>query len=269
MHHCSRVLYFRTVAICQQSVDSRRSCSSLATDKDKKLPSFSRNLPRAILISMPLVTVVYLMANIAYFASMSPTELLASDAVAVVSALSSFAACCESRSRFSSAPLCLHWSTIVPLFSTCSNVRQWLVYCMRWLSWCFCLLAESYETINHYRCCDRPGNARATARWRSPRPGWRGCLSSRCQTAGSDDIAASSCACPLCVCVTARFLASKETRITAKVVTSSIKCRHDCRAVERCAVRVTVDAVELSRSVDAFFNFSFFQLFCAVWSCGK
>jgi len=25
-----------------------------------------------------------------------------------------------------------------------------LVYCMRWLLWCFCLLAESYETINHY-----------------------------------------------------------------------------------------------------------------------
>jgi len=23
---------------------------------------------------------------------------------------------------------------------------------MRWLLWCFCLLAESYETINHYRC---------------------------------------------------------------------------------------------------------------------
>ena len=23
---------------------------------------------------------------------------------------------------------------------------------MRWLLWCFCLLAESYETINHYHC---------------------------------------------------------------------------------------------------------------------
>jgi len=32
----------------------------------------------------------------------------------------------------------------------CSNVRYWLVYCMRWLLWCFCLLAESYETIHHY-----------------------------------------------------------------------------------------------------------------------
>ena len=32
----------------------------------------------------------------------------------------------------------------------CSNFRKWLFYCMRWLLWCFCLLAESYETINHY-----------------------------------------------------------------------------------------------------------------------
>ena len=32
----------------------------------------------------------------------------------------------------------------------CSNGLSCLVYCMRWLSWCFCLLAESYEKINHY-----------------------------------------------------------------------------------------------------------------------
>lgn len=42
-----------------------------------------KNLPRAIKMSMPLVTVVYLLANIAYFAAMSPAELLNSNAVAV------------------------------------------------------------------------------------------------------------------------------------------------------------------------------------------
>jgi len=47
---------------------------------------YYRNLPRAILISMPIVTIVYLLANIAYFAAMSPEDLLASDAVAVVCA---------------------------------------------------------------------------------------------------------------------------------------------------------------------------------------
>lgn len=42
-----------------------------------------KNLPRAIYISIPLVTLVYTMTNIAYFSSMTPQELLASNAVAV------------------------------------------------------------------------------------------------------------------------------------------------------------------------------------------
>ncbi|XP_042559050.1 large neutral amino acids transporter small subunit 2 isoform X2 [Clupea harengus] len=42
-----------------------------------------RNLPRAIYISIPLVTFVYVFANIAYVTAMSPQELLDSNAVAV------------------------------------------------------------------------------------------------------------------------------------------------------------------------------------------
>ncbi len=44
-----------------------------------------RNLPLAIIIGLPLVTLTYLLVNMAYFTVMSPEELLQSDAVAVVS----------------------------------------------------------------------------------------------------------------------------------------------------------------------------------------
>lgn len=43
-----------------------------------------RNLPRAIYISLPLVTVIYVMANMAYLAVLSAAEMQASDAIAVV-----------------------------------------------------------------------------------------------------------------------------------------------------------------------------------------
>lgn len=43
-----------------------------------------RNLPRAIIIGLPLVTVCYILVNVSYLAVMSPEELLASETVAVV-----------------------------------------------------------------------------------------------------------------------------------------------------------------------------------------
>uniref|UniRef100_A0A182QT17 Amino acid permease/ SLC12A domain-containing protein n=1 Tax=Anopheles farauti TaxID=69004 RepID=A0A182QT17_9DIPT len=42
-----------------------------------------RNLPRAICISMPMVTIIYVITNIAYFAVLPPDEMLSSQAVAV------------------------------------------------------------------------------------------------------------------------------------------------------------------------------------------
>ena len=44
-----------------------------------------RNLPLSIWIGVALVTLVYSLANIAYFTLLSPAEMIASNAVAVVS----------------------------------------------------------------------------------------------------------------------------------------------------------------------------------------
>lgn len=46
--------------------------------------SIFRNLPRAIMISMTVVIVTYLIANVAYLGVLSPAEMLLSPAVAVV-----------------------------------------------------------------------------------------------------------------------------------------------------------------------------------------
>lgn len=41
------------------------------------------NLPRALMIAIPMVTILYLLVNISYLIVMTPTEMISSSAVAV------------------------------------------------------------------------------------------------------------------------------------------------------------------------------------------
>lgn len=43
----------------------------------------NKNLPRAIFISLPLVTAIYVLANMAYLAVLTPQQMVASNAIAV------------------------------------------------------------------------------------------------------------------------------------------------------------------------------------------
>lgn len=52
-----------------------------------------KTLPRAIYISLPIVTFVYVMSNAAYFTKMNVEEILSSPAVAVVSSLLVYDSC--------------------------------------------------------------------------------------------------------------------------------------------------------------------------------
>ncbi|KAI5632248.1 amino acid permease domain-containing protein [Phthorimaea operculella] len=80
----ANLAYFAVVTRTELSANPAVAAGSQSTIPGKPIYD-SKNLPRAIWIAMPMVTIIYVMANLAYFAVVTRTELSANPAVAAVS----------------------------------------------------------------------------------------------------------------------------------------------------------------------------------------
>ena len=82
--HISCFVFFSFFNIMKMVMLHRSMLNLLAEEvKDQ-----SKTLPRAIMLAIPSVTLLYLLTNISYFTVLSPDDILTSSAVAVVSYVS-------------------------------------------------------------------------------------------------------------------------------------------------------------------------------------
>ena len=75
-------LHYRNVL--SYTVEESRNIEKLVITILIDINCVNRNLPRGILIGLPIVIVCYLFVNIAYFAGLSKSEMLSSTATALV-----------------------------------------------------------------------------------------------------------------------------------------------------------------------------------------
>ena len=71
-----------------QSLESFSQLSNPCIPSACNLPLISRDLPIAVVTALLTIASVYTLTNVAYFSALSPTELLESPAVALVSTFS-------------------------------------------------------------------------------------------------------------------------------------------------------------------------------------
>lgn len=111
----------------------------------------SRNLPLAIAISIPLVTIIYILTNVAYYAVLDMSAILASDAVAVVSQRMKLH---EPEGQLRLRGLKLHDATLC-LFQTFADhtlgVMSWAIPVAVALS-CYGGLNASIIAASRYKC---------------------------------------------------------------------------------------------------------------------
>ena len=85
----------------------------------EELKDPTKNLPRAIYISLPMVTIIYVLVNISYFVILTPYEILSSNAVAVVSQIAEVTVAVPLSFTYQNAMPCTNKHSIASFMAPC------------------------------------------------------------------------------------------------------------------------------------------------------
>ncbi|KAG7168974.1 Y+L amino acid transporter 2-like 6 [Homarus americanus] len=99
----------------------------------QELKEPSKNLPRAIAISLTLVTVIYVLTNVAYYAVLTPAEILSSSAVAVVGSCAVLCVCDCGGQLCCPMVLWLWWVVVLSYGAVAVTFGQRVMGVMGWI----------------------------------------------------------------------------------------------------------------------------------------